>query len=743
MLEGYMVQDNLARVPYSIGVVDVDNASKHAFMMVDKGTAFPAKGNVVVKVTTKEKGKTKLSIGEINFDKHEYKVIGTLDVEYKKIKENYPLIVAAEYKNLYTISVEVKDAMSGASIKQSVISICRPKYVAPAPVKVPQTATPVQPTKTVQPTQPVNNAPKKPLFDAEAYREEQERIAKKKEQEALENARLIKEAKEKSMKVRYNKSMKELDSLIGLENVKESIRMLTKRIEYEKMRNKSLGNEDTPIDCPRFIFNGNPGTGKTTVARLLGDIYYGCGLLSTGELVEVSREDLVGEYIGQTAKKTKEACDKAHGGVLFIDEAYSIVQKAENDFGKEAIATLIKEMEDNRNDMIVILAGYTEEMNELLDANSGIKSRITDTISFEDYSMDELFKIADKVAQKKDYTITSDGKKAFEYLINEKKVDNKFGNAREVRNIIDKAISRKAMLYSKGVEESLVELTSADFGVELSKNVESSAKVILSNLDTLTGLASAKKDVRQIVNKAKYMIREVNDGNMSADELALNMNLCFVGNPGTGKTTVARIYAKLLHSIGLTKTDKVYEVSRSELVAPYQGQTAIKTKEVCQKAYGGVLFIDEAYSLVQGEGDSFGMEALNALIKEMEDNRDRLVVILAGYTKEMNEFMEHNSGLRSRISKFIEFDDYTADELMCIFEKYCTEKKCTIDDDAKVEVKCVINDMVDNKDNTFGNAREIRKLFENIFMSMISRVEDLELSGADRKRITLEDVQNR
>ena len=276
--------------------------------------------------------------------------------------------------------------------------------------------------------------------------------------------------------------------------------------------------------------------------------------------------------------------------------------------------------------------------------------------------------------------------------------------------------------------------------MDLSKNVETSSKDILLELDAMTGLASVKKNVRQIISRAKYMMHEVNDGNMKAEDLALNMNLCFTGNPGTGKTTVARLYAQLLHSIGLTKTDKVYEISRSDLVAPYMGQTAIKTREMCEKCYGGVMFIDEAYSLVQGDNDSFGKEALDTLIKEMEDHRDKLTVIFAGYTKEMTDFMEHNSGLKSRISKFVEFEDYSVDELYSIFKSFVKKNGCAIDPDASLNAKALIMDMVANKDRTFGNAREIRKLYEDIFMNMVTRVEDYELTGEDRKRIVNEDV---
>lgn len=515
------------------------------------------------------------------------------------------------------------------------------------------------------------------------------------------------------------------------------------QIDYEKMLSEKVGDIGCIIDCPRFVFKGNPGTGKTTVARIIGDICYGAGILSKPDVyVEVSRADLVADYVGGTGRKTKEACDAARGGVLFVDEAYSLVQKTENDFGKEAIDVLIREMENNRKDLVVILAGYSDEMDELLNTNPGLRSRITDIITFEDYSSDELLQIAEKMAKTKQYTITEDGKKAFDYLINQKKVDKRFGNAREVRNIIEKAISRKAMLYKEGIENSLTELTADDFGVDITRDATQSAKDILEELDGLVGLAAVKKDVRNVVNMARYMLQDIEEGAMGADQMILNMNLCFTGNPGTGKTTVARLYARLLHAIGLAKTDKVYEVSRSDLIGEYMGSTALKTRNVCEKAYGGILFIDEAYSLVEDSNDSFGREALDTLIKEMEDNRDKMVVIFAGYTKEMSEFMKRNSGLKSRISKFIEFEDYSDDELCLIFDQQIHQKNCTIDDDAKEAVKRRISTMTANRDRTFGNARQVRNLMEEIYSNMVTRVVDGELTGPERKHIIMSDVES-
>jgi len=736
-MEGFMVKDNLKAVPYGIAIVDPrpdcngQISSDQYWNLINKGDRFPTSGYIVTKAIDVTDNEALISFAEVDKDRKVYARFNTFTVKDKRLKSGYPLEVFAEYRDTSEIFIRVCNGRNGEKLGERTLAIQRPEYVPPKP-------------KAIEQPQRARTSVAQKKSREEELRNKQER----EEQESIRREEELRMQQEREAEVRkiqkeekLAKARAELDSLVGLDSVKESINMLVSRLEYESARREALGNKISAIGCPRFVFNGNPGTGKTTVARLIGDICYGCGLLSKGHLVEVSRPDLIGEYVGETCNRTKDACDKAHGGVLFIDEAYSLIQKNENDFGKEAVSVLVKEMEDHRDDKVVIFAGYTGDMNELLDSNAGITSRITDTITFSDFTIEQLLQIADNMARKSDYTITPDGRKAFEYLINQRRIDRKFGNAREVRTILDKAISRKAVLYSQGVNESLTELTADDFGVDPSKSVEESAKDILKELDRLTGLGDVKKNVHQIISRAKYMMQEVNDGNLSADQLSLNMNLCFTGNPGTGKTTVARLYARLLHSIGLARSDKVYEFSRSDLVAPYTGQTALKTKAACEKCYGGVMFIDEAYSLIQSDNDTFGMEALAVLVKEMEDNRDKLVVIFAGYAREMNDFMERNSGLRSRISKFIEFPDYSEDELYMIFENQISQKNCVIDDDAAFEVKNRISELVMLKDRTFGNARDIRNLTEEIFNNMITRVVEEDLEGVERKHIIIDDVK--
>lgn len=242
------------------------------------------------------------------------------------------------------------------------------------------------------------------------------------------------------------KIMMELDGLIGLTEVKQLVKEIQAYAEIQRRRREE--NLQVEPQALHMIFKGNPGTGKTTVARLLGKMFKHMKVLQKGHTVEVERADLVGEYIGHTAQKTREQLKRALGGILFIDEAYSLARGGERDFGKEAIDTLVKAMEDHKDDLIVILAGYKEEMDRFLQINPGLRSRFPIVMEFNDYIIQELIQIAVLMAEKRDYKFT---KEALEKLENElKKAQNhkhydKMGNARMVRNILEKALRRQAL----------------------------------------------------------------------------------------------------------------------------------------------------------------------------------------------------------------------------------------------------------------------------------------------------------
>lgn len=261
----------------------------------------------------------------------------------------------------------------------------------------------------------------------------------------------------------------------------------------------------------------------------------------------------------------------------------------------------------------------------------------------------------------------------------------------------------------------------------------------LSELNSLVGLEQVKKDVDSLRNLIKVQALRRKQG---LPNTTVSYHCVFTGNPGTGKTTVARIIAGIYKELGLLKKGHLIEVDRSKLVAEYVGQTGPKTNKVIDEALDGVLFIDEAYSLVGGEND-FGSEAIATLLKRMEDDRDRLVVILAGYTNEIREFIDSNPGLQSRFNRYIHFDDYSVDELTEIFKLNLKKSRYKIKRDAFDELRNDIEKAVYLKDRHFGNARYVRNLFEKVVQNQADRLAKKDsIDNDELSIITIDDIKN-
>ncbi|KQL45264.1 AAA family ATPase [Brevibacillus choshinensis] len=261
----------------------------------------------------------------------------------------------------------------------------------------------------------------------------------------------------------------ELEGLVGLQEAKKTIYEIYALLKINKEREKHHLKQEKQVF--HMVFKGNPGTGKTTVARLFGKMFREMGILSKGHLIEVERADLVGEFIGHTAQKTRDLVKKALGGILFIDEAYSLARGGEKDFGKEAVDCLTKALEDSNKDFICIIAGYNEEMENFLDLNPGLPSRFPVHITFDDYSVDELLEIANIMARNKDFEITKDGlekiKRTVSGIVSDPFQMN-FSNARFIRNCIEKAIRVQAVRLIKANEfgrDDLVKLKPEDFSI--------------------------------------------------------------------------------------------------------------------------------------------------------------------------------------------------------------------------------------------------------------------------------------
>ena len=544
--------------------------------------------------------------------------------------------------------------------------------------------------------------------------------------------------------VDYTECLAKLNGMVGLAAVKQEISNLAAFLNLQIRR-----GETNTFQGKHYVFTGNPGTGKTTVARIMADVFRTLGILSRGQLVEADRSKLVSGYSGQTAIKTNQLIDSAMGGVLFIDEAYTLKSGDNDSFGGEAIDTLLKRLEDDRGKFICIVAGYTDQMHDFIDSNPGLKSRFTQTIHFDDYTPDELTEIFVNLAKGKNFTVDDATRDAvhrqFEQLYLRR--DKNFGNAREARRIFDAAVEKQSQRLMAEVnnpdfkDEDMYRITEADLAVQQSEKARPLDEV-LNELDEFIGMRSVKNMIRRLAVQSMFMKQRAAMGAGKVQQMA--MNFILTGNPGTGKTSIARKMGEVLQSMEILPTSRVIEASRATLVGKYMGETPKIVNNMCDKAMGGILFIDEAYTL-SSENDQYGKEAIDTLMKRMEDDRGKFVVIAAGYQKEMEEFMNVNPGLASRFTHKMHIEDYNEDELLAIYKKMAAKDNYTLSPAAEFKLMDLICRKVVSKSNSFGNAREMRNMLDETIQQLSVRVSALpqnEVTQETYQMILPEDIKD-
>ena len=367
-------------------------------------------------------------------------------------------------------------------------------------------------------------------------------------------------------------------------------------------------------------------------------------------------------------------------------------------------------------------------MQEFMKRNEGLKSRIPHWVDFPDYSADELTDIFRMMIEERGFTATSDAETEAHYIFEKVRTTDNFGNGRYVRNLIDRAIQNQSvrLLDSAGDAEGLENIKKKDLFIITKDDIcmlddgrkhERATGNAKQELEDLIGLSSAKSVIRKAV--ANYKLNKLCIDKGIQREKA-SMHMVFTGNPGTAKTTVARLLAEMLRDEKVLSTGCFIEAGRADLVGRFVGHTAPLVKQKFQEAKGGVLFIDEAYSLCDDRENSYGDEAINTIVQEMENHRDDVIVIFAGYPEPMERFLERNPGMRSRIAFRVGFDDYSTDELCEITKLMAKKKGLTVTDAALKKLR--ESYVIAKEQEGYGNGRFVRKMLEEAEMNMAERL---------------------
>lgn len=541
--------------------------------------------------------------------------------------------------------------------------------------------------------------------------------------------------------------LEKLRNLQGLDYLTDEIEKLVKYEKSKKIESQEICSSEVNRIIPQakhsktdvnlnIALIGNPGTGKTTVAQIISEVYKENGIFEVGHIIKAKADDLMGEYVGHTAVKTAEIIEKAIGGVLFIDEAYKLT-KTDNPFGEEAVNSIVEAMTERAGEFAVIIAGYPNEIKQFLESNPGLNRRFANQIIMKDYEPDVLENIFRNKMKKDEYIFDEEMEELFPHFIKnwfEARDEKRFGNAGDVLNLFDNMAKNSVFDGRKILTKD--DITDETLKQYLKIQTEDVMQEALSKLDDIVGLKSVKENIKNIIASIKVSKLRNPDSKVYAGHYV------FKGNPGTGKTTVARIFGEILKELKVLPKGHFIETTREDLVQGYIGQTATKTKEILEKAKGGILFVDEAYSLSKGGENDFGKEAIDTIVPFMENNRENFTLIVAGYDEDMDKFLDANTGLKSRFNNTIIFEDYNEVELIEIFKTF--SKEFNFDNSVEKRLKEIFETMKRNNKH-FGNGRDVRKLFDVIRTNLDRRVVEInDLESNDKRlfEIKLEDLSN-
>jgi len=539
----------------------------------------------------------------------------------------------------------------------------------------------------------------------------------------------------------------ELEGLVGLREVKDSLRHTRNFIEVQRRRCSVVG--DNTARALHFAFlQGGPGSGLSTAAQLLAGMLLKLGVLSKGHVVESTRKDLLaGCSSGDVEGRLKKVMKAGEGGVLLLHDIDTI-KDSDHRLGEEAMTALSKQFEGAGGStewpqrVCLVVAGKRGEVQKCLADYPSIGGAVYAKWDFLDLTTTEVAQILRRLVESHKFQLSAELTDEKLESIVRRRMGGAGGqapkNVRLAKALLEEAVSRQTdRVYAKETLSyaGLTTLMEDDF-VDKARDENEAAQAALRKLDSIVGLKPVKEFIHSLYAQL-LLEKQKRELGIDSRGSSSTLHMIFTGNPGTGKTTVARVVADLMKALGLLRTGHMIEADRSALVAGYSGQTALKTKAVVDSALGGVLFVDEAYALISEDGkDSFGREALDTLIKLVEDFRTDLVVILAGYSKEMDKLLDTNPGLRSRFPTVLEFVDYSAEELLEIAEQMLLQDVMVLSPEAEERLRQVLQRVVEDPGcqggdaRANGNGRAVRNILERAKRAQAVR---LQQQGAVRR----------
>lgn len=554
----------------------------------------------------------------------------------------------------------------------------------------------------------------------------------------------------------YNKSLQKLQKMVGLDELKKNIESHLNFVKLIALRREAgLHTEQPPL---HMVFTGNPGTGKTTVADFMGEIYYSLGLLSRGNVIRVERTDMVGAHIGETEKKMKRILKQAQGNVLFIDEAYNLFiggENAKNDFGLRAIEALLSVLSREEVDMLVILAGYPKEMEDMLASNPGLRSRFPYIFHFEDYSVDELLQIADLVVQRGGYRFTPGAREKLRALVEKecRKKSAHFGNGRFISRLISTRIipamsNRIAALPAGELVDAEVLQTILPEDVPITEEEavairnnsfdEEEIKKALQELDDMVGLEKVKVAIHNFVEVARYR----NKQGCVADDVPMKWS--FVGNTGTGKSTVAGIMGRLLHAMHMLEKGQMVELKAEEIynVPDYKVDEILRS--AMERSRQGLLFVDGDAPQFKNPQSHFDSEKLRIKLTSFTAELPGSYALIIAEHETIRQPLV--AGLSRRgvveIDNTLVFEDYSASELYEILTKMLgIGYALSVSDEAAVVLKTYISDICHYRDMGYANARTM-KIIARTIADIAQLRESRSEEGATRGIVMADDVRS-